>query len=103
MPSPDPRGALCALCLIAATVVALAWGALAFGSVYRWAYTPLAIGAAVLGLLDLIGTSKGRPPLRDLTIGLLAIGVAIGVQLVPLPQQTLERDQSGRSWIFTRV
>jgi hypothetical protein len=34
------------LALLAAGVVAIAWGALAFGAVYPWAFTTLAIGCA---------------------------------------------------------
>ena len=33
----------------------LAWGVLAFGAVYPWAYWPLAILAAVLGVWGLVG------------------------------------------------
>ena len=34
-----------------ATVVLVAWGALAFGSPYAWAYVPLALGCTALGLV----------------------------------------------------
>jgi len=74
--------------LVTAGAVGLtAWGALAFGSPYPWAYTPLAIGAAAVGLAALWVTrhtalAPGQvPPL--LALGLVALAALL--QLIPLP------------------
>jgi hypothetical protein len=69
----------------------VAWGALAFGAVYDWAYWPLlgaAAGAGVWGLVKRVPRVRRRGSL-PLAIGLLLIAVAIGIQLVPLDRQTL--------------
>ena len=81
--------------LLAASLAAVAWGALAFGAVYPWAFTPLAIACASIGLAALFIERRGRPPIGALAIGLLAIGVAIGLQLVPLPAAVLARVSPG--------
>ncbi|MBA3296831.1 MAG: hypothetical protein H0U19_07835, partial [Acidobacteria bacterium] len=39
--------------IVAVSVAVIAWGALAFGAPYPWAYTPLLIGCAVAGALGL--------------------------------------------------
>jgi O-antigen ligase len=77
--------------LLTLTLVVLAWGALAFGAVYAWAYQPLAVGCAIVGLAALALGRRHRPPLLALAIGLLAVGLGIGVQLVPLPVSTLAK------------
>jgi O-antigen ligase len=81
--------------LLTAIVAALVWGALAFGAVYAWAYTPLAVASAVIGIAGLIAGRRGRPPISRLAIGLAAIGVAISLQLVPLPRTVLVRVSPG--------
>lgn len=69
---------------LAGVVVTLAWGAGAFGSNYPWAYTPLMIASALLGLAGLgLGRSRISMP-HPLSLGLVV--VAIAVQLVPLPE-----------------
>src|SRR5689334_5065058 len=77
--------------LLVGCVAAIAWGAFAFGAVYRWAYTPLAAGCAAIGVVALVVERRGRPPLLALGIGLMAILAAIALQLVPLPLPTLVR------------
>lgn len=67
--------------------ITLAWGAGAFGSNYPWAYTPLLIASAVLGLAGLaLGRTRFSPAL-PLTLAL--IGVAALIQLVPLDEPQL--------------
>jgi O-antigen ligase len=75
--------------LIALALIAIAWGALAFGAVYSWAYLPLAALCALVGLVSIAGL-RWRTPLLSVMLGLLAIGVAITLQLVPLSPWTLE-------------
>jgi hypothetical protein len=71
--------------LVAGVILVLSWGAFAFGAVYPWAYTPLVIASIAIGATGLLVTRAGRPPLRSVTYGLLATGLAISLQLVPLP------------------
>jgi O-antigen ligase len=66
-------------------VGALAWGALAFGAVYSWAFWPL---IAVLTLVGVSGLFSGLRP--DRQVGMIAaafglVGLAVLIQLVPLP------------------
>lgn len=77
--------------LLAVTLLTIAWGALAFGSVYPWAYAPLAIAAAVIGACSLIVGPHGKPPLGALSLGFAAIGAAMSLQLIPLPPSLLAR------------
>jgi O-antigen ligase len=71
-------------------VATIAWGALAFGAVYPWAYWPLAIGAAALGLWGIMATHAWSDPrTRQLAIALTAIAAAIFVQIVPIPSHWL--------------
>jgi O-antigen ligase len=81
--------------LLTAIVAAIAWGALAFGAVYPWAYTPLAAGCAAIGVAGLTAGRRDRPPISRLAIGLAAIGIAISLQLVPLPRTVLTRVSPG--------
>lgn len=67
-------------------VATIAWGVLAFGAVYPWAYWPLAISSGGLGAWAIIKTGAWADRrLRPLAIVLGLTGLAIGVQLVPLP------------------
>ncbi|MEO8678475.1 MAG: O-antigen ligase family protein [Vicinamibacterales bacterium] len=70
-------------------LVTLAWGAGAFGSAYRWAYTPLLISSAVLGLAGLwLGQRSSRSSWL-LALCLASIAVAVVAQMVPLPLNQL--------------
>jgi putative inorganic carbon (HCO3(-)) transporter len=76
----------------AGIVVIVAWGALAFGAVYSWAYLPLLTACVVVGLLGLAWgrhapTSRAD---RATIIALLAVMVAGLAQLIPLPAATLK-------------
>jgi len=44
--------------LFTGVVGAIAWGTFAFGAVYPWAYTPLAIACAMLGATALVAYRK---------------------------------------------
>ena len=67
------------------TLIALA--TLAFGAVYEWAFVPLFAICALLGLLSM---RRGVPRrLRPLAYGFLVLGLAISLQLVPLPRTVL--------------
>jgi O-antigen ligase len=67
-------------------VVVIAWGTLAFGAVYPWAYWPLAAACAALGVWGMLHTRNWREGRSRLLVWcLVAVGVAITVQIVPLP------------------
>jgi O-antigen ligase len=69
-----------------ATVLVLAWGALAFGAVYEWAYWPLAVGCAMSGAFALMRRSHVPRVTSPLAAACLAtVAAAITVQLAPLP------------------
>ncbi|MBA3641142.1 MAG: O-antigen ligase family protein [Acidobacteriota bacterium] len=78
--------------LTAAVVLLVAWGALAFGSVYPWAYTPLLAGCALTGAVAL-GVHRARRLPGATRAAFLALIVVLGagaVQLIPLPAGVLE-------------
>jgi O-antigen ligase len=76
---------------VALLLVAIAWGALAFGAVYPWAYWPL---ATVCMIAATIGIAADRSRLanqsRALAIALTVLGAAIVVQLLPLSNHLAE-------------
>lgn len=90
------------IALIAALVASMAWGALAFGAVYPWAFGPLALASALVGLTALLTTKRGRPPAKALAIALIVAGLAIGAQLLPLPAGTSHRVSPNRTDLLVR-
>ena len=79
--------------MIEAGVVAIiAWGALAFGAVYTWAYVPLLIACAAVGLLGLTWGRRARISRtnRAPIIALMIVIAAGAVELVPLPVGVLK-------------
>jgi len=73
-------------------VATLSWGALAFGAVYGWAYAPLLVNCAVLGVVGLV--SRRRPAASigaPLALALAAAGLVVVFQLLPLPRAALQR------------
>jgi O-antigen ligase len=67
-------------------ILALAWGAFAFGAVYSWAYWPLAIVIAGIGVDALVRTRGWRDQrIRTLAIAFAAVAAAMVVQLIALP------------------
>jgi O-antigen ligase len=70
---------------VAALVLTLSWGLLAFGAVYPWAYTPLALAAAAVGVLG-FAFARARPwAERSLAWPLAFVAAVAALQLVPLP------------------
>jgi O-antigen ligase len=64
----------------------IAWGVLAFGAVYPWAYWPLAGASAASGGWAIAATGAWRDPrARRLAVALSVLVAAIGVQIVSLP------------------
>lgn len=72
-------------------MAAVVWGALAFGAVYRWAYTPLAIACAFVGLVALVTERRSGPRLGALGAALAAIAITAALQIVPLSEATFGR------------
>jgi O-antigen ligase len=67
-------------------VATIAWGVLAFGAVYPWAYWPLGAMAAGLGGWAIRSSRAWRDPrVLRLAAALAAVVVAIAVQIIPLP------------------
>jgi O-antigen ligase len=74
------------------SLAAVAWGALAFGAVYPWAYWPLALACATTGLLGLFARAAApRAILKTPAIALVVFAAAVLLQLVPVPVQVLSR------------
>lgn len=88
----------------ASAVAALvAWGALAFGAVYPWAFTPLFIAAFLLGALLLV---RHRGPGRDLAPLALALALAAAAaasQLVPMPREAIQALSPGTDRLLEQV
>ncbi len=78
-----------------ALVLTVAWGALAFGAVYPWAYRPLVAVGAILGLWAFASRPERMRnadlPARALAVGMLVLVVAVAIQLVPIPARVLSR------------
>jgi O-antigen ligase len=76
-----------------ATLTVLAWGGLAFGAVYPWAYWPLLAGVLGVGFWGLFAANRAtsnRLP-RAIVAGLALTMSGVLIQLVPLPAETLAR------------
>jgi O-antigen ligase len=76
---------------LALLVLTLAWGVVAFGSPYPWAYTPLLIASAALGVgsLWLGRKNSGSGPSVLLLAGFAFIALAVVFQLIPLSPDQL--------------
>jgi O-antigen ligase len=74
--------------VIAAALLTIAWGALAFGAVYPWAHRPMFAAAAAIGMVGLMAR-RDRYPGRvapAVMLALAAVAAGIALQLVPLPR-----------------
>ena len=71
----------------------VAWGAMAFGAVYDWAYGPLLILCPAVGAWGLLRTVPGarRSAVLAFLPPLLLVVAAIGAQLIPLQRAALTR------------
>lgn len=68
-----------------ATVLLAAWGALAFGAEYPWAYAPLLVFGITVGALALAVPLPGTVRFPPLAIALGAVIAATMLQILPLP------------------
>ena len=71
------------------TVCLIAWGVLAFGCEYPWAYAPLLIFAATIGVLGLAAPVAAAPESRGLILSVALLFIAVGLQVCPLPAPVL--------------
>ena len=72
-------------------LLAVAWGALAFGAVYPWAYRPLLALVMLLGVWGLVvpGRYGQRSTNKPIAVACGLLILAVLVQLVPLPHDLL--------------
>jgi len=88
----------------AALLLVLAWGALAFGGVYPWAYWPLAVGAITVGGAGLMITpTSHRLPSPSVIVALAAVAVAIMIQIAPLPGSVVSVLSPSRETVWSLV
>jgi O-antigen ligase len=66
------------------------WGVLAFGSVYPWAFVPLLVASAALGIGALVARTGRRNIERSLAVALMLLLGSIAIQLIPLPISALQ-------------
>lgn len=74
---------------VVAALVLASWGALTFGAVYPWAFLPLFAGCAVVGTAAMLQRTGGGRTEILLAASLAVVVVAIGVQLIPLPVESV--------------
>ncbi len=70
-------------------VVAIVWGAFAFGAVYPWAYWPLEASAVAIFALTLFRQRGGRSSRSHSRFSLALIATAITAQLIPVGLERL--------------
>jgi O-antigen ligase len=75
-------------------IATVAWSVLAFGAVYPWAYWPLIGISALTGGLGLLASRRGALSASErlphaFLLSVLAIVLAVAVQLIPLRQSVL--------------
>lgn len=90
------------------TLLLLAWGALAFGAEYSWAYAPLLVFSLVPTLLGLRATSGSTPSrLLMLAIGLVFLAGAfqyfLPARIIPLDWQTPPDVDFGRLYALVTL
>ena len=88
--------------VLASTLVAVAWGAFAFGAVYRWAYVPLAVACACVGLFGFATGTRSIRDVRWVLVPIVGIGVVGAIQLIPLPSSWLMMVSPGTAAFLRR-
>jgi putative inorganic carbon (HCO3(-)) transporter len=74
---------------LSGVLIALVWGVGAFGSPYPWAYTPLLVASAALGIIGLwLGRNKSVPV--GLMTAFIVLALTVVAQLVPIPLSQLD-------------
>lgn len=86
---------------VAALALLISWGGFAFGAVYPWAFVPLFMGAAALGLALTFRVHEQSVWLQGAM--LLLVLVAIGVQLIPFSAETIARVSPETDALLRRI
>src|SRR3954452_21427495 len=74
---------------VSATLLLIAWGALAFGSVYPWGFLPLFGGCALVGAAAVMSRPCAGRVEMLLAVSLVAVVGAIGAQIIPVQATTI--------------
>jgi O-antigen ligase len=70
----------------------VAWGVVLFGAVYAWAYTPLLVAAAAIGVYGwTTARRRHRAPVQGVVVAMAAVAAVVLLQLIPLPAAWLAR------------
>lgn len=70
---------------VAAILVTLSWGAAAFGGNYPWAYRPLLVASALIGVWGIWLGDLSLGASSKVAVALGVVAVAVVIQLVPVP------------------
>jgi O-antigen ligase len=86
-------------------LVAVAWGAFAFGGVYPWAYWPLAAAVACVGITGLCTAWSDRRRSNAIALSgpFVAFGVAALLQVLPIPVAAIRSISPSAIEILNRV
>ncbi len=88
---PEPSRDLAARLVVPLFVgLLIAWGTLAFGAVYEWAYRPLAWAALATGAYGMWLGRRAAWTEKRLGLALLLLASAVCVQLIPLPASVVD-------------
>ncbi|HEY0872464.1 MAG TPA: O-antigen ligase family protein [Vicinamibacterales bacterium] len=89
--------------MVSAVVAVIAWGALAFGAVYPWAFAPLLIACAAIGAAGIVVYRSRRldRATRVATLAILPVLAAACLQLIPLPAHVLAAVSPGTHEFLT--
>jgi len=88
---------------VIATMVLLSWGAFAFGGNYRWAYWPMIVVAAIIGMVGLVRRDEGGRLPVAVTMSLLILLAAGLLQVVPLPGALLDVLNPGADQLLRKL
>ena len=82
---------------VPATTLLLAWGALAFGAEYAWAYAPLLVFCTTIGMLGLVAPAPAGSGPAPVAGALGLVFFAGMLQVAPLPEPVLRAVSPARS------
>jgi O-antigen ligase/polysaccharide polymerase Wzy-like membrane protein len=87
-----------------ALLLVLAWGALSLGAVYPWAYWPLAVGGASVGIAGLVAPAAvGRSPSPTLIGAFCLVAMMILLQIVPMPAAVVNLASPRRAAVWSSL
>ena len=80
-----------------AVVLLIAWGALAFGAEYPWAYAPLLVGSAAVGCAALVSPAQAPLRLPPVAAALALVAAGGALQVAPLPERVVSTVSPARA------